>query len=98
MKKDKKLKGRIETTNAKANQALNVAGKVMDEVYALRKENRTTFTQIMYGGILIFLGAFLYDFIARLLTHKYTEGWGRDQLIVMGIGIIIALWGAWRKK
>lgn len=90
-------KKNLNTIGKKADDAVKTSDSILKEIFKLRKENRKTFTQIMWGGVLIFLGTFLYDFIARLITHKYTEGWGRDQFIVMGIGFIIALWGLWRR-
>jgi len=86
-KKDKKI---ISTIGSKASQAL-------DEVFELRREKREIFTQIMYAGGLIFLGAFLYDFVAEVCNHRYSEGWGADQIIVMGIEVVVALWGLWRR-
>jgi hypothetical protein len=97
VKQHKKLKGRIATTESKANQALNVSAKAWDEIDKLRREKRSIFTQIMYSGIVIILFTLLWDFVASIFNIQHKAGIHGGQVIMIVIGLVITIWGFVRR-
>jgi hypothetical protein len=92
-----KDKAVISTIGSKASEALKISGKTMDDTDALKKKIKALATDIMIGGLIIIFTALFYDIIAQLSLHHHSEGFGADQITLLIIGIIITLWGLFRR-